>query len=143
MDAIEGVSLVLTSPTVWLAVGVIAIWWTHAFNAWKLQAKDRKAYDWLIMGVCIGFLGSVMDNLYWGLAWTLDFLSWEPYRTSFFNWGALPNIFFRQGTGIAAAHCHIMSYLTHHRPDLIPAYKSCAWLSLLFGIIWVMTMLLR
>jgi hypothetical protein len=87
-------------PTILLAVAVVF----HFKQA--LVSIPRQAQNWLILGIVIAFVGQSLDNLYWGFAWTGDFLSW-PDTESWFLRGSLFNIFSRQICGIAAALCHI------------------------------------
>ena len=138
MDVVEGVSLVLTSPTIWMGVGVVCLWREQAWRTFTSKA-EREAHDWLILGVCVAFIGSVVDNAFWGVAWTLDYIELEPYRTEFFEWGALPNIFFRQIAGIYAAHCHIKSYITRSgNPTFDGIYRSAVVLAVITGFVWVL-----
>lgn len=108
-DYAEMLSLVLTWPTVVIGIGVLAHWGRDAWEAFKVKGKDRSPTQWLILGVAIGFLGSVVDNAYWGIAWTADFTNHES-RDFWFRHGVWPNIPFRQAAGAYAAYCHLRSY---------------------------------
>lgn len=122
----------------WMGVGVVCLWKEQAWVTLNMKKSDREAHDWLILGVCTGFLGSVLDNAFWGLAWTLDYIELEPARSIVFEWGALPNIFFRQLAGIFAAHCHITSFLVRSENGFyLSSYRTMVVLSILFGLIWV------
>ena len=105
----ELVSLFLTVPTVILAATVVFVWHKSAIRS--LMHKPRTGTDWLIMGVAISFIGSLVDNLFWGIVWTAAFL--ESDKTiDLFNVGVFFNIFFRQLAGICAGFCHIKSATT-------------------------------
>ena len=69
----ELTSLALTFPTVVLAFAVIYMWLPSARIAWK--KTDKTGQDWFVMGVAIGFIGAVLDNIYWFMPWTAAYLS--------------------------------------------------------------------
>lgn len=100
----EGVSLALTSPTVVLGMAVVGLWWRQAHISFR--ARKKTPMDWFVVGVFVGFLGGVADNVFWGIAWSLEFLG-MPEAKEVFSWGAFFNVFFRQACGTAAAYCHI------------------------------------
>lgn len=60
----------------------------------------------LIAGVYIGFWGSMIDNAWWGVAWSADYLE-LPFRNFFFHNGVYPNTFFRQTALIIAGGLHV------------------------------------
>jgi hypothetical protein len=100
----ELTSLGMTLPTVILGIAVVYMWFPSAREAWKKSPKA--AHDWFIMGVVAGFIGAVLDNLYWFMPWTASFLD-HPLFGALTNAGVFFNIFFRQGLGIIAAWCHL------------------------------------
>lgn len=100
----EILSLGLTAPTIILAGAVIYTWFPSATLAFK---KDKKeAQDWFIFGVVIGFIGAVVDNLYWSFPWSFAFLD-NPYFHPFVKAGVYFNVIFRQGMGVLAGYCHL------------------------------------
>lgn len=106
----EWLSLVLTIPTIALAVAVLILWGPRAFGYLKPESRSKDEREeqtrWLIVGVTVSFLGSAFDNLYWGAAWTAEYLK-LPIRDTLFLKGAYSNIPFRQLAGILAAYCHL------------------------------------
>lgn len=135
----EMVSLVLTAPTIILGLGVIVHWGPSAWIAWRKPPRDRDSIEWLILGVAVGFLGGVLDNAYWGLAWTSDFIGSDS-RNSLFNSGVYFNIPFRQLAGVYAAHCHLRSYCLHD--DTREGKLRRYWvISVLLGILYVTALL--
>lgn len=108
-DVAEMFSLALTFPTVLVGLGVLVHWGSEAWQAFKKPASLRTGVDWLILGVAIGFLGDVLDNAYWGVAWSAEYMELS-IRDTLFAHGVWPNIPFRQGAGIYAAYCHMRSY---------------------------------
>lgn len=105
----EAFSLALTWPTVVIGVGVLLVWGSDAWGAARMPAKLRTPMQWLILGVAVGFCGSVIDNLYWCVAWTADFTEHES-ASFWFRHGVWPNIPFRQAAGAYAAYCHLRSF---------------------------------
>lgn len=105
----EMISLVLTWPTIVAGIGVILHWGPKAWEAYHIPAPYRTDVQWLILGVSVGFLGGVLDNTYWGVAWTAEFMEWKSAEKLFAT-GAMANIPFRQGAGTYAAYCHMRSY---------------------------------
>ena len=104
-DIATALSLSLTITTVLGCLGVLYLWRESAWNAWKRSHK--KEIDWFVLGVAIGFLGALVDNIYWAIGWTADFLQLHSTRDFFFENGVYPNVFFRQFLTSAAAACHV------------------------------------
>ncbi len=100
----ELLSLGMTFPTVILAGAVVYMWFPSARKAWR--KTDKTGQDWFVMGVAIGFIGVVLDNIYWFMPWTAAYLGNPAFQT-LTNAGVFFNIFFRQGLGICAAYCHL------------------------------------
>jgi len=101
----EMISLIMTIPTVLLAISVVYLWLPAARAA--LKADSRDAHQWFILGVVGGFLGSAIDNLYWFMPWTASFMGETAIFSQLTDFGVYFNVFFRQGLGIFAAYCHI------------------------------------
>ena len=101
----EMISLIMTIPTVLLAISVVYLWLPAARAA--LKADNRDAHQWFILGVVGGFLGAAIDNLYWFMPWTASFMGETAIFSQLTDFGVYFNVFFRQGLGIFAAYCHI------------------------------------
>ena len=103
----EWVSLTATIPTILLAIVVV-----HAYGKkclpWVRSGEPFSRVQWLILGITLGFLGQVLDNVFWQVAWTLEFLE-LPWRQEVFQSGAWFNIVNRQLLGCLAALCHLRS----------------------------------
>ena len=65
---------------------------------------------WFITGIFIGFLGNMVDNFYWTIPWTANYLS-APYTRAWQDFGVFPNIFFRQTLTLLSAYCHIKAFI--------------------------------
>lgn len=103
-ECITLLSLALTPMSILASAGVVALWWQSGKRA--LIRSDRRDLDWFIIGVMIGFAGNLVDNLYWGLAWTLHYLHNDSWHFWFDN-GVYSNVVFRQTATALAAVCHI------------------------------------
>jgi len=62
----------------------------------------------MIMGIVINFAGNLVDNLWWGIAWSIYYIQGDGMTDNFFfvN-GSYSNVIFRQTAGILGALCHI------------------------------------
>lgn len=107
-NAAELSSLWLTFPTVILGVVVVSLWGPPIIKQVATR-KDLDSHDWLILGVFVAFAGGAIDNCFWGVAWTLDYLE-SGYRDWWFRHGVYPNIFARQIAGSYAAYCHLVAF---------------------------------
>lgn len=105
-DVAELISLALTWPTIIGAGLVLMLFGQRALIS--LKEKQKSASDWFSIGIATGFLGGVLDNLYWSVPWTALYLglSFDGYLVEI---GVFFNIFFRQAAGIVAAYCHSRS----------------------------------
>ena len=126
--AAELISLALTVPTVLLGSLVVVIWGKSSIKA--LKARRKTATDWLILGIVVSFVGSSLDNIYWGIAWGSDLLGLKSGAAWFRN-GVYTNIPFRQTAGIIAAFCHLrgaISWSSKGSPDgLVNRIITASW----------------
>ena len=107
----EAVSLFLTWPTILLGAVVVIKWGRAAWEAFCVKRGERTSTQWFILGVAVAFMGSVVDNGYWGLAWTAHTMD-HPQKMNLFASGVYFNIPFRQLAGAYAAYCHLKAYTT-------------------------------
>lgn len=142
LEITEGISLGLTSPTVLLAGLLLFIWFGKAKRA--LRAKNRSSTQWLLLGVFIGFLGGLGDNIFWGLAWTLSYLHHE-WKEPVFASGAMFNIFFRQGAGAIAAYCHLRAAAEHPGSGLtVDRLNAIVLVTVILGaLFWISLSVIR
>ncbi|MDM4015956.1 hypothetical protein U8335_04050 [Roseiconus lacunae] len=131
-QAAELFSLAATVPAILSGCIVIALFGREAIKATAEEARD--ASQWLIMGITIGFIGSVLDNAYWAIPWTASYLR-SPDKFWLVDLGVYFNCVFRQGCGIAAAYCHFRSALTFRdRSDgTRRVVAALMWSSILLG----------
>jgi len=139
----EVISLGITPSTVILSAGVLVLWGKETLCV--LKNGPNSSQCWFILGVSTSFLGAMVDNLYWGAAWTAEFFNLSCSRELFMS-GVYSNIIFRQVLGSVAAYCHIRAayefrpHLTTHRyKRWIQAVVVCCLFSMLclvWGYYW-------
>jgi len=136
-DIAEFVSLVLTFPTIFLAIAVVYAFGGEALHATKslLQGRIPAANSLLILGITVSFLGGILDNTYWWIAWASQLFD-LPSKEYWFANGVYSNVPFRQGAGILAAVLHI--YAAYGEKFSKPL-KIVGWVTLLMGTLlaWV------
>lgn len=132
----EAISLALTVPAIILALAVVKIWLPRVFEA--RRRNEMGEVQWLILGVSISFIGASLDNAYWAIPWSLQFMG-KPQAEFWFSFGSVPNIFFRQIAGIIAACCHMRSFYASRK-----GYKSLEFFLLVthvMGIFFVLALI--
>ena len=107
-DGAECLSLAITFPTIFFGLTVVILFWKDAIYAFK--SRSRSKIDCLVLGIFIGFFGGVLDNTYWAIPWTLDFID-HPSSNWWFRQGVYYNIFSRQLCGWTAAYFHVRAAL--------------------------------
>lgn len=105
-DAVVFVYLLLAIPVILYSISVLALWGPKAVEAASVSREFRTGVDWLVIGIAISFLGTMLDNLYWTVPRTMDFLN-MPQFTHFVCIGVYFDIPFRQIADIVAAYCHV------------------------------------
>ena len=103
-------SLSQTIPTVVSGAVVVKVWGPPAWVA--VRSGQLSAEGWFVLGVASGFIGAVLDNLYWSLPWTASFLELESTDALMAN-GVYFNIVSRQSLGTFAAYCHLKAAEEH------------------------------
>lgn len=100
-----GVSLAATSPTI--AVAGMVLWRWHARYVAYCREEFKTPSLTLIAGVYWSFIGSFVDNSWWGVAWSLDYQGVPSGENWWFENGVFSNVLFRQGTGLKAGLLHL------------------------------------
>lgn len=108
-------------------------------DALKTPTKRRDDTQWFILGVAIGFAGSVVDNLYWGLAWTAYYID-SAWADLLFSSGIYFNLFDRQLAGIFAAYCHVKAAIKNGQIAQRGRLNRCLLLAGLFGFAYTITL---
>ena len=97
------ISLALTVPLVGVSICVLDEWGPSLIHE---PRRRFTATDWLVLGICLSFLGSIGDNLWWGVAWATKYLN-QPNAEWWFENGVFSNVCFRQGLKLLAGYCHL------------------------------------
>ncbi|GAB5444395.1 MAG: hypothetical protein Fues2KO_47440 [Fuerstiella sp.] len=135
----DGISLILTSPTVILGIGVVWLWRHAAIEAATVRLH-RTSTQWIILGVAVAFLGDALDNIFWGLAWSAHFVD-SDWTSVLFNSGVYFNIPFRQIAGTVAAYCHLRAFAEKAQDEeLKQRINRAAAISLIAGVFYVLVL---
>lgn len=127
----QGVSLALTSTTI-VVCSLVAWYWRGHF----LKPSDDAAVYWFSLGVLVHFICSLFDNSYWGWVWSLKYAGYEQLSMIGFDYGAYPNILFRQIGTVFAGYCHLRAALIYSQSDHNHLNRILAW-SLVVGFIYI------
>jgi len=106
----ELLSLALTVAGLIWAIEVIRFWGPKAKEAY--YAKHRTPAQWLVLGIIVSFVGSIIDNLYWGAAWGTNYLGLSMSAPLFQN-GVYSNIPFIQVPLVLASVLHVWGAVVH------------------------------
>ena len=129
----ELVSMALTVPTIVMSVYVVIQWRDGAGEAIRKRRDKRSVAEWFMLGVAVGFAGAALDNLYWGVAWSANYLELES-ANAIFLCGVYANIPFRQIAGLYAAYCHIRSAFAFTECEKLKELKVVTIVSLAIGM---------
>jgi len=134
-DVFTLLSLGLTPLTIISCFVVVALWYKSALRSYRKD--EREDIDWFIIGVVIGFVGSSVDNMYWGVAWSADFVRSDS-AAEIFKGGVYSNTFFRQACTAIAALCHIKA-ASEMRMSVV---KLLLMFSAGFGVLYCLLLLM-
>lgn len=130
---LEAVSLALTFITIQMCAEALFTW---RKEAGKFFAGGREPWIWAGLGVVVHFSVSVLDNTYWGIAWSYKFAEHSIWPWWFAN-GVLSNIPFRQLGTAAAAFCYVRAAYLFHDKALDGVYTRMV-LALVAGVVYVL-----
>lgn len=153
IDAVaELISLASTGPTLMSAVLVLLYWKGFLQKTFRTNPSEWKAMDMFVVGICLAFAGDFMDNLYWGLAWTAEYLN-SPIAKFLFNKGVYSNIPFRQASGAFAGYIHVRGciaemFYDYSKPceenerfyEHLRRLNQIMMASIVFGIVYVIVL---
>jgi hypothetical protein len=109
------------------------------------STKEKKSFNaqmkWLICGIFIGFTGNLIDNFYWSLPWSLNYLN-DPHTKLLQDFGCFPNLLFRQFMTLAAAYCHIRAFISPTKSDCTKNLHRIIIISLLGGQCFILALYL-
>jgi hypothetical protein len=104
LDTILRINLLLGFITVGFAFLVLLVW-APKFIRWYDRSK-LGPHEWLLIGISLGFLSTIGDNIFWGITWYSKMKAW-PTSEWWFDHGPAANLLFRHVGKIAAAGCHL------------------------------------
>lgn len=78
----------------------------HYKKGFSLRIGNWKAYDWLLLGILISFVGKILDAMYWQVAWT-SYLKNTSLKQSLLDYGTAANLPLRQLPIVLACICHL------------------------------------
>ncbi len=128
---VELQSLAMTAPVLVLCAMVIY----ECITPLK-TAVPRTQIRWILFGIILGFSGNLVDNFYWMIPWTSNYLQ-LPITSDLVNFGVFPNLVFRQGLTTVAAYCHIRAFISPDKPRLLLCTNIMVILSFLMGQIYI------
>lgn len=99
------VSEFLTVLCLGMSFAVIVLWMPGNLQR-EESVKSHPSVKWLVLGIVTSFLASIVDNLWWGIAWGNRYFD-TPYWEWWFDNGVFSNIVSRQGLKLFAAWCHV------------------------------------
>lgn len=93
-----------------IAASVLVVIWWGSQSLKALRKSYNTSSELFAIGVAVGFLGEILDSLYWCIPWTMSFTG-SLNTATWMNNGVYFNIFFRQAFTIMAATLHLKSYI--------------------------------
>lgn len=138
VDVFTFVSLILTPGALIVSGLVIWHWSKPALKA--VRSGTMAAYDWLVIGILISFIGFFGDVSYWDIAWHMDFTG-HPSRDWWFRHGPVSNVIFRQSAGLAAGLCHAIGAYMLIKARPARRIASLLAICLLAGLIYAWLLL--
>lgn len=131
---VELQSLALTTPVLILCAFVV-------FECLKPLKKSERGTQmrWILLGIIFGFFGNFVDNLYWMIPWTSNYLNLD-FTAKLVNFGVFPNIFFRQFLTALAAYCHLRAFVPSGHGTLRKAIHWSVVISVIIGQAYVFSL---
>ena len=124
---VELQSLALTAPVLVLCAFVIY----ECLHPLKTSIKGSQM-RWILFGICFGFAGNLVDNLYWMFPWTANYLGLSS-TPNLVNFGVFPNLLFRQTLTSIAAYCHLRAFIPEDNTKLLRFLNWGVVASILLG----------
>ena len=131
---VELQSLALTAPVLVLCAFVIY----GCLHPLKTSIKGSQM-RWILFGICFGFLGNFVDNLYWMIPWTSNYLGLST-TPDLVNFGVFPNLLFRQTLTSVAAYCHLRAFIPEDNTKLLRLLNWGVAASIILGEGYILTL---
>lgn len=131
---VELQSLALTAPVLVLCAFVIY----ECLHPLKTSIKGSQM-RWILFGICFGFLGNLVDNLYWMFPWTANYLGLSS-TPDLVNFGVFSNLLFRQTLTSVAAYCHLRAFIPEDNTRLLRLLNWGVVASIILGEGYILTL---
>jgi len=132
------VSAFLAVSCIVMSMAVILLWLPG--NLGESKSKHSVSVRWLVTGIVASFVASIIDNAWWGIAWSLRYAD-NPSWHWWFDFGVYSNIASRQGIKIFAAWCHIKAAVESGIISGHAAY-ACGLLAIIAGALAAISLLM-
>lgn len=132
-------SLWLTIPAIFLSIIVCIKWYPEALVSLKTSSNNRTATQWLILGVAVGFAGSIINNFTLCIIMVIMFLMDESVEYLYHN--RIYSNIICQITGISAAYCHVRAVLQYSTDRQSGLLKKACILSVVGATAFVLTII--
>ncbi len=128
-------------PLISMSIVVVLLYGRTAWHAYRTSSKTRERVHWLALGITLAYSGEALDDLYWGITWSLYYLGLDIAQ-SWIDFGPVPNVPFRNFLGTAGVYCHIRAVLSQDDRDAeqrrIRQLNWCVIWSLVIGHLYVL-----
>ena len=140
---------------------IVSLWWTFPAIAISLlllrrygpraiitikrifrgEWSDIPPSSWINLGIAVCFFGSIVDNAYWLIPWSIKYATFD--HSFLFDFGVYINVPFRQVPLILGAILHVFAEALKHREPAqkekrMKALVRTFWISAIIGAIYVL-----
>ena len=102
--------------------------------------KKSKQLVWILLGICIGFTGNFVDNLYWLIPWTMSYVGCVATPDAVAA-GVFPNLIFRQMLTATSAYCHIRAFISPDDNQNTKTLNKVFIVSLVIGYLYTASLM--
>lgn len=137
-SAIDILNIAMTIPVVFLALVMLNHWAPKALDLLR-TGGPKTGEDWLVLGVTTGFSGYVINALFWGFHFFVDYMQWPYWIDLTYYLGPKVNVFTRHiPYGLSAAF-HIIAYWTYNKTTALHPRRffalSFVWIGVFYFLL--------
>lgn len=136
---LDYLNVAMTLPVVFLALVMLSHWFPKAVQLLRSGGADT-GEDWLILGVTIGFSGFILNALFWGFHFFVDFMNWAKWFDITYYLGPKVNVFTRHIPYWISAACHIVAFWKYNKTTAIHPRTffalSILWVGIFYVLLW-------
>jgi hypothetical protein len=107
----EALSVILTIDGLFLCGWFLFLWKSRAKEALFTPNHIKTSAEWMIVGVFLNHLFSLLDSAYWLIPWSAKFIE-HPMTNFLMGIGVYFNIPFRNMALVLSCYCHLRGYFT-------------------------------